>query len=94
MIYRRRRNAGGAAGFYRLTGKGNQTVFGAGDGDFIRLHDEHGNQWFGSAERQSDNSLRFRFKDSSGKTISGISDGNAVVLLRDEKGNSWRGYID
>ena len=94
MIYRRRRRAGSPSGFYRISGSGNRTIFGVGDGDFIRLHDERGNQWIGSAERQSDNSLRFRFKDSEGKTISGISDGNSVVLLRDERGNSWRGYID
>ena len=43
--------------------------------------------WNGSAERQDDNIIRYRFRDSHGNSISGISDSFGIVL-RDEKGNT------
>ena len=55
--------------------------------------DEYGNVWLGSAETVADNSIVYRFRDGTGKTLTGISSG-LVVTLRDEKGNTWRGAVD
>ena len=93
MIYRRRRKSGVPGGFFRFEGIGRKSVFGFGDGDFIRLRDEYGNVWRGMAEKQGDDTVRFRFRDSNGKTISGVADGYGI-LLRDEDGNTWRGFVD
>jgi hypothetical protein len=92
MIYRRRRRDHLPSGFYRFS-HGQRHVYGHGDGDFIRLRDEHGNEWYGVAERQQDDSIRYRFRDSSGNSASGISDGHGIIL-RDARGNTWRGFID
>ncbi|HBY59603.1 MAG TPA: hypothetical protein DEH78_07250 [Solibacterales bacterium] len=68
-------------------------IFGAGDSDMIRLRDESGKEWRGSAERTGDSTVRYIFRDSNGNILSGISDGHGI-LLRDEHGNVWRGFID
>ncbi len=81
------------AGFYRFENHQRKQMYGYGDGDFVRLRDEHGNTWQGQAEDMGDNTLRFIFKDSEGKRISGLADENGVVL-RDEAGQTWRGFID
>ena len=31
--------------------------------------------------------------DASGKSLSGVSEGQ-VVTLRDERGNTWKGFVD
>ena len=91
---RKRRRLGSTDGFYRFESlKSKNVVYGSGYGEFIRLRDEFGNVWRGSAERQSDDTVHYRFRDSNGKTISGISDSWGVIL-RDEKGNVWRGFVD
>jgi hypothetical protein len=66
---------------------------GFGDGDFVRLRDEYGNEWRGQAEKHADNTVRYRFKDSQGRFITGIGEGYAVTL-RDEEGHVWRGFVD
>ena len=93
MLYRRRRARIGKvpSGYYRFE-NGQKSVSGFGDGDYVRLRDEHGNIWRGLAEAQEDNTVRYRFRDSKGGTISGISDRFGIVL-RDDKGNTWRGFI-
>jgi len=68
-------------------------MFGYGEGDFVRLRDEFGNVWNGVAEPQDNNLVRFRFRDQTGKSITGISDSFGIVL-RDEKGNTWRGFVE
>jgi hypothetical protein len=68
-------------------------VSGYGHGDFIKLKDEYGNVWLGSAETVADNSIVYRFRNGTGQTLTGISSG-LVVTLRDEKGNTWRGAVD
>lgn len=94
MIYRRKQaHKKSPGGFLRFQNVLNQTVYGFGDGDYIRLRDEFGRVWRGSAEREQDNSVRYRFRDETGQTISGISDSYGIVL-RDEKGNAWRGFVD
>lgn len=42
---------------------------------------------------QSDDIVRYQFRDAKGKSISGISDSFGIVL-RDEKGNTWRGFVE
>ncbi len=94
MIYRRRRNRQGLpGGQFTFQNAQNRVVSGPGDGDYIFLRDEHGSQWRGIAERQADDTIRYRFRDDAGNSISGISDGTGITL-RDQKGNTWRGFVD
>lgn len=94
MIFRRRRHPGLPGGFLRFEGsKDRRQVFGPADGDFIHLRDEFGNEWRGVAERQADDTIRYRFRDSQGNYISGIGDSTGVTL-RDQKGRTWRGFFD
>jgi hypothetical protein len=94
MIYRRKQvRKMSPGGFLRFQNIHNHSVYGFGDGDYIRLRDEFGQVWRGSAEREQDNTVRYRFRDEKGKSISGISDSYGIIL-RDEKGNSWRGFVD
>ena len=69
------------------------TVHGYGEGDYIRLRDEYGNVWMGSATRDDNNIVRYRFRDHQGNSITGVSDSYGVVL-RDDKGSTWRGFVD
>jgi hypothetical protein len=93
MIYRRRRATSEApGGFFQFQNAHKQTVYGFGHGDYIRLRDEYGNMWRGTAERE-DESVRYRFRDDRGRAITGVSDSYGV-LLRDERGNTWRGFVD
>jgi len=94
MIYRRRRSPSGVGrGFFHFHDSSNRVVSGPGDGDYIHLRDEFGNEWRGIAERQPDDTIRYRFRSSNGDFITGISDGHGVIL-RDQKGNTWRGFLD
>lgn len=94
MIHHRRRLRGSVqSGFYRFEGGPSGTVYGFGDSDYIRLRDELGNVWRGHAEKQSDSTTRYYFRDLEGKMITGISDRSGIVL-RDEHGNVWRGFLD
>jgi hypothetical protein len=93
MIYRRRRGRERSlAGYYHFMGQNQQSFHGYGDGDVVRIRDEKGNDWTGQAERMGDGSVRYRFRDSKGNSISGIAD-SMGILLRDTRGNTWRGYI-
>jgi hypothetical protein len=83
-----------AGGYFSLQEEKTKTrVSGYGHGDFIKLRDEYGNVWLGSAETVADNSIVYRFRNGTGQTLTGISSG-LVVTLRDEKGNTWRGAVD
>lgn len=94
MIHRRRSAyATIPGGFFRFQNASKSTVYGFGEGDYIRLRDEFGNVWRGVAERDSDNLIRYRFKDDKGRSITGISDSYGVIM-RDEKGKTWRGFVD
>ena len=84
-----------SGGFYRFESmKGRGSMHGSGVDDFIRLRDEFGNVWRGEADPQSDGTVRYRFRDSNGNSISGMGDPSYGVVLRDEKGNVWRGFVD
>ena len=95
MIYSStRKRAHVPGGYFHLEEEKTKTrVAGYGHGDHIKLKDEYGNVWFGSAVRNPDNSIVYRFRDNSGRTLSGVSD-NVVVTLRDEKGRTWKGFVD
>ena len=93
MLLRRHRGHGRVpSGFYRFESRG-QTLLGFGEGEYVQVHDELGNTWKGTAERQSDGTVHFRLRDPDGKTISGISDSFGITL-RDERGRVWRGFLD
>jgi hypothetical protein len=94
MIYHRRRHRSSVqSGFYRFEGGRGATLYGFGDGDCIRLRDELGNVWRGHAEKQSDGTTRYYFRDMEGNIVTGISDRSGIVL-RDVHGNIWRGFLD
>lgn len=94
MIYRRNQAYTRLAGGYvRLRSMDNRSMFGHGYGDHIRLRDEFGTVWRGVADLEDGNLVRYRFRDDKGHSISGISDSYGV-LLRDDKGRSWRGSIE
>ena len=49
-------------GYHKREGKDRKQIFGPSDGDFIHLRDEFGNEWRGVAERQYDDTIRYRFR--------------------------------
>lgn len=95
MIYKNRsRYSRQPGGYLRFRGSDQSTVYGYGEGDYIRLRDEYGGHWVGSATRDSDSGIvHYRFRDDKGREISGVSDAHGVVL-RDADGRTWRGFID
>jgi hypothetical protein len=94
-IYNRQRRRAVAPGgyFYLEEEKTKTRVQGYGHGDHIRLVDEYGNVWRGSAARNADNSVAYRFRDPKGNSLTGVAQGNTVTL-RDERGNTWKGFVD
>jgi hypothetical protein len=95
MIYsKQRKRTHLPGGYFHLQEEKTKTrVAGYGHGDHIKLKDEYGNVWRGSATRNPDNSVVYRFHDGKGKTLSGVSE-SMVVTLRDDKGNTWKGVVD
>jgi hypothetical protein len=95
MIYRKRRSYGASStGFFRFENlKTRSAMVGYGEGDYVRLRDENGTVWNGTADPQSDNIVRYRLRDDRGRSIIGISDSYGIIL-RDEKGNTWRGFVE
>ena len=91
---KRRTHSGIPGGFFHLEEEKSKTrVTGYGHGDHIKLKDDFGNVWTGSAERGFDNSITYRFRNGVGRTLSGVSEG-ATVTLRDEKGTTWKGFVN
>jgi hypothetical protein len=81
-------------GFFSLEEESSKArLHGFGFGEHIRLRDEYGNTWRGSAEKNADDSIRYTFRDAMGRTITGIADSHGIIL-RDNKGKTWRGFID
>jgi hypothetical protein len=95
MIYtKQRKRSRLPGGYFHLEEEKTKTrVSGFGHGDDIKLKDEYGNIWRGSATRADDNSIAYRFRDGRGNSLSGVSS-DAVVTLRDAQGNIWKGFID
>jgi hypothetical protein len=81
-------------GCYRFENvRGQAKLTGFGIEGVVRLRDEYGVEWAGTAEMQDGGITRYRFRSPQGSIMSGISDGHAI-LLRDERGNAWRGFVD
>ena len=95
MIYSKHsRRTSVPGGFFHLEEEKTKTrVFGYGHGDYIKLKDEYGNEWIGSATLNADESVAYRFRNGKGKSLSGVSE-SSVVTLRDEQGNTWKGFVD
>jgi hypothetical protein len=95
VIYRRRRKSRSLAGgwFSLEQERSKSRLSGFGYGEFIRLRDEFGNIWRGSAEEGPDDSVRYRFRDALGRSVTGVSDTWGLVL-RDERGKTWRGFVE
>ena len=74
MIYSKQRTRSRIpGGFFHLQEEKTKTrVAGYGHGDNIKLKDEYGNVWIGSAVRNPDNSIVYRFRDSKGRTLTGV----------------------
>ncbi len=94
-IFKRRRvHSKIPGGFFNFEEDSTTTrLYGFGHGDHLRLRDEFGNIWRGTAEKVSDEAVRYTFRDASGRTITGVSD-NSGLVLRDGRGKTWRGFID
>ncbi|HUA22358.1 MAG TPA: hypothetical protein VMB25_26615 [Bryobacteraceae bacterium] len=94
-IFKRRRvHSKIPGGFFNFEEDATTTrLYGFGHGDHLRLRDEFGNIWSGTAEKVSDDSVRYTFRDASGRTITGVTDSSGLVL-RDGRGKTWRGFID
>lgn len=94
MIRRRRqRLSQGPSGFFHFTNSQHRSsISGFGEGNYVRLKDEYGRVWRGTAEVLEDHTVFYRFRSDAGKVISGVSDGYGI-LLRDERGQIWRGYV-
>ena len=81
-------------GFFSFEEEATTTrLYGFGHGDHLRLRDEFGNIWHGTAEKISDESTRYTFRDPNGRVITGVTDSSGIVL-RDGRGKTWRGFID
>ncbi|MGA3027284.1 MAG: hypothetical protein ABSF98_21200 [Bryobacteraceae bacterium] len=95
VLYRRRRKNRGIAGcWFNLEQERTRSrLSGFGYGEFIRLRDEFGNIWRGSAEEGPDDTVRYRFRDALGRSVTGVSDTWGLVL-RDERGKTWRGFVE
>ena len=95
VIYgRKSKNRAVPGGFFHLENEKTKTrAHGYGYGDLIKLSDEYGNTWRGSAERRDDDDVYFHFKSSNGRTLTGVSS-SFVVILRDDHGETWKGFID
>lgn len=93
MIYRGRSRY---ARLPRIAGRlqsGHRAMYGLGEGDCIRLRDENGDVWLGTASLEADNTIRYRFRDARGRYITGMADEGGVIL-RDENGTTWRGFTE
>jgi hypothetical protein len=94
IFKRRRTHSSLPGGFFNFEEEGTKArLYGSGYGDHLRLRDEFGNVWRGTAEKVSEESVRYTFRDANGRTITGVSDSFGVVL-RDGRGKTWRGFIE
>jgi hypothetical protein len=94
-IFKRRRvHSKIPGGFFSFEEESTTTrLYGFGHGDHLRLRDEFGNVWHGTADKTADDAVRYTFRDPNGRIITGVTDGSGIVL-RDGRGKTWRGFID
>lgn len=94
MIYgRKTKHSPMPGGYFQLQNEKTKTrVVGFGYGDHIKLKDEFGNVWRGTAEKRDDD-VFYHFRASDGRVLTGVSS-NFMVILRDDQGETWKGFID
>lgn len=97
MIYQRKRVYSSSPGtFYRLQREGSgKSLFGFSHGTgFVQLSDKEGTEWRGqSTPNDMEGGHSYRFQNDKGDTLTGISDGQ-TLMLRDARGRTWKGIID
>ena len=94
IFKRKRTHSKIPGGFFSFEEEGaNTRLYGFGHGEHLRLRDEFGNIWRGTAEKVDEESVRYTFRDANGRTITGVSDSFGIVL-RDGHGKTWRGFIE
>jgi hypothetical protein len=97
MIYERKRVYSSSPGtFYRLQREGSgKSLFGFSHGTgFVQLSDKEGTEWRGqSTPNDMQGGHSYRFQNDKGETLTGISDGQ-TLMLRDARGRTWKGIID
>ena len=95
MLYRKKnRTSSEPGGYFHLENEKTKTrVHGYGHGDHIKLKDEYGNIWRGTAEKREEDEVYYHFRASNGRILTGVSS-SFVVTLRDHKGETWKGFID
>ena len=70
MLYGRKRSSL-PAGFYHMqSAAAPHSMYGFGDGEFVRLRDESGEIWQGTVEAQTEDMVRYRFRDRKGRYVS------------------------
>lgn len=94
MPYRKKsRHSSLPGGYFHLENERTKTrAHGYGYGDHIKLQDECGNIWRGSAEKRDDDDIYYSFRASDGRVLTGVSS-SFVVILRDDRGETWKGFI-
>jgi len=94
LIYNKdRRRSRLPGGYFHLEEESTKTrAFGYGHGDHIKLQDEYGTEWRGAATLNPDSTVTYRFRTSRGKNLTGIST-DEIVVLRDERGSIWKGFV-
>lgn len=65
---------------------------GSGDETFVRLRDEHGNVWAGTAERGPDNLVYYHLRDTTGRPMSGVATSYTRVFRQGK--NTWKGIVE
>jgi hypothetical protein len=95
MIFKKKRQDSSiVGGFFSFEEEGSKArLHGFGYGEHIRLRDDYGNVWRGSATKGADECVHYVFRDAMGRALTGVADG-ASVILRDSSGKTWRGFID
>ena len=95
MIYKRhRKGISEPGGFIHLEDQlSHRKVSGYGASGNFKLADKVGTTWTGTGERNDDKTIYYRFRDSNGRMISGLGDGD-YLLLRDDRGRIWKGFVE
>lgn len=68
-----------------------QSSYGVGYREYVRLRDQFGDKWSGSVERDYNNMARYTVRNATGKSATGVADSFGVILS-DHKGKSWRAF--
>ncbi len=73
--------------------KTKRRISGFDSGGCVKLRDESGNTWNGTAESGPDNIVYYRLTDGEGRRLTGLAT-QFVIVFRDDGGNTWRGFVE